>query len=99
MQIMALRVLSVALAVILAASLARRHRPSARLFGPQSPPASRLANEGLGYSVVYPPTGVEPRSFRVLLVCFGANAPKAAYCPTPSHYGSCVPPDGTLVCR
>jgi len=95
---MALRVLSVALAVILAASLAQAQTVGL-LFGPQSPPASRLANEGLGYSVVYPPTGLEPRSFRVLLVCFGAEGPKTAYCPTPSHYGSCVPPVGTLVCR
>ena len=95
---MALRVLSVALAFILAASLAQSQTVGP-LLGPQSPPASRLANEGLGYSVVYPPTGLEPRSFRVLLVCFGAEGPKTAYCPTPSHYGSCVPPVGTLVCR
>ena len=96
-QIMALRVLSV-LAIGMAAAHANAQTPAVGpLFSPPSSPVSRLASEGLGYSVVYPPTGVEPRSFRVLLVCFGAEGPKTAYCPTRSHYGSCVPPVGTLV--
>ena len=96
---MTLRPFSIALAVALSSASATQAQTVGLFFGPQSAPASRLANEGLGYSVVYPPANVEPRSFRVLLVCFGASSPRATYCPTPSHYGSCVPPVGTLVCR
>jgi hypothetical protein len=96
---MTVRPLVIALAVTLSSAAATQAQTVGLLFGPQSAPASRLANEGLGYSVVYPPANVEPRSFRVLLVCFGASSPRATYCPTPSHYGSCAPPVGTLVCR
>lgn len=93
------RLLSVAVAVGLSASAAHAQTVSSLFPGPQPRPSSRLADEGLGYTVVYPPTSARPGAFRVQLVCFGGGGHKSIFCPSTSHAGSCLPTVSTLACR
>jgi hypothetical protein len=94
---MFLRLLSVALALSTAASGAHAQTIDVVIGGQPMRATARLATQGIGYSVVRQPRGVEPRSYRVLLVCTVDGRNATADCPTPAHQAYC--PYGRIVCQ
>jgi hypothetical protein len=94
---MALRLLSVALALSTAASAVYAQTVDLVIGGQPIRATARLATQGIGYSVVRQPIGVEPRSYRVLLVCTVDGRNATANCPAPAHLAYC--PYGIIVCQ
>jgi hypothetical protein len=58
---------------------------------------SRLAEQGIGYSVLHEGLGVPQRGFRVHVTCTITETFTQAYCPTPQYEAYC--PSATILCR
>jgi len=58
---------------------------------------ARLADQGLGYSVLHEAVGVPQRGYRVHVTCTITETFAQAYCPTPAYESYC--PNATIVCR
>jgi hypothetical protein len=50
---------------------------------------ARLADQGLGYSVLHDVPGVPQRSYRVHVTCAIDESFMQTYCPTPQYVASC----------
>ena len=57
---------------------------------------SRLADQGLGYSVLHDTPGIPQRSYRVHVTCAIDESFMQTYCPTPVYVSSC--PRARIVC-
>ena len=57
---------------------------------------SRLATQGLGYSVLHAVPGVPQRSYRVHVTCAIDESFMQTYCPTPVYVSSC--PRARITC-
>jgi hypothetical protein len=71
-----------------------------QILGRTSPPGTavvRIADQGLGYSVVHQPTGLSPRPYRVHVTCTIGERFRQTYCPTAAYYSSC--PRAEIICR
>jgi len=58
---------------------------------------ARLADQGLGYSVLYAGQGVPFRPHRVLVTCTIGEASSITYCPTVNYEAYC--PNARIACR
>jgi len=58
---------------------------------------ARLADQGLGYSVVHEPAGRSFRPYRVHVTCTIDESFAQTYCPTANYVSSC--PRATIACR
>ena len=58
---------------------------------------ARLANQGIGYSVLHETLGVPQQRYRVHVTCTITETFRQTYCPTPSYESYC--PSATIVCR
>ena len=58
---------------------------------------ARLADQGLGYSVLYQTPTASLRGYRVLVTCRIGEASSVTYCPTPDYISSC--PRASITCR
>ncbi len=58
---------------------------------------ARLADQGLGYSVLHEGLGVPQRGYRVHVTCTVTETFAQTYCPTPVYESYC--PSATIVCR
>ncbi|WP_445502077.1 hypothetical protein [Microvirga sp. G4-2] len=58
---------------------------------------ARLADQGLGYSVLHEPLGVPPRGYRVHVTCTITETFRQTYCPTPAYVATC--PNAVIGCR
>ncbi|WP_134499324.1 hypothetical protein [Microvirga pakistanensis] len=58
---------------------------------------ARLADRGLGYSVLHEGAGVPQRGYRVHVTCTVTETFAQTYCPTPAYQSYC--PSATIVCR
>ena len=52
-------------------------------------PIARLANQGLGYSVLHDGPGVPQRGYRVHVTCAIDESFMQTYCPTPVYVSAC----------
>ena len=59
-------------------------------------PISRLADQGLGYSVLHETPGIPQRSYRVHVTCAIDESFMQTYCPTPVYVSYC--PSARIVC-
>jgi hypothetical protein len=57
---------------------------------------ARLADQGLGYSVLHDVPGVPQRSYRVHVTCAIDESFMQTYCPTPAYASFC--PSARIVC-
>lgn len=57
---------------------------------------ARLADQGLGYSVLHDTPGIPQRSYRVHVTCTIDETFMQTYCPTPVYVSSC--PRARIVC-
>ncbi len=57
---------------------------------------SRLATQGLGYSVLHEVPGIPQRSYRVHVTCAIDESFMQTYCPTPVYVSSC--PRARITC-
>ncbi len=57
---------------------------------------ARLADQGLGYSVLHDTPGIPQRSYRVHVTCAIDESFMQTYCPTPVYVSSC--PRARIVC-
>jgi len=57
---------------------------------------ARLADQGLGYSVLHDVPGVPQRSYRVHVTCAIDESFVQTYCPTPAYASFC--PSARIVC-
>ncbi|WP_414472300.1 hypothetical protein [Microvirga sp. M2] len=58
---------------------------------------ARLADQGLGYSVLHEAVGVPQRGYRVHVTCTITETFGQTYCPTPAYISYC--PSARIVCR
>ncbi|MXQ14718.1 hypothetical protein [Microvirga makkahensis] len=58
---------------------------------------ARLAEQGLGYSVLHEGIGVPQRGYRVHVTCTVTETFAQTYCPTPAYEAHC--PSAAIVCR
>ncbi|WP_150117411.1 hypothetical protein [Microvirga vignae] len=58
---------------------------------------ARLADQGLGYSVLHEPLGVPQRGYRVHVTCTITETFRQTYCPTPAYMATC--PNAVIACR
>lgn len=58
---------------------------------------ARLADQGLGYSVLHEAVGVPQRGYRVHVTCTITETFGQTYCPTPAYVASC--PSARIACR
>lgn len=58
---------------------------------------SRLAEQGLGYSVLHEGIGVPQRGFRVHVTCTITETFAQTYCPTPRYQAIC--PSAAILCQ
>lgn len=58
---------------------------------------SRLAEQGIGYSVLHESLGIPQRGYRVHVTCTVTETFTQAYCPTPQYEAYC--PSATILCR
>jgi hypothetical protein len=58
---------------------------------------SRLASQGIGYSVLHEAIGVPQQGYRVHVTCTITETFRQTYCPTPQYEAYC--PSATIVCR
>ncbi len=58
---------------------------------------SRLADQGLGYSVLHDTPGIPQRSYRVHVTCAIDESFMQTYCPTPVYVSSC--PRARITCE
>jgi len=58
---------------------------------------ARLADQGLGYSVLHEAVGVPQQSYRVHVTCTITETFRQTYCPTPAYVASC--PNAAIVCQ
>jgi hypothetical protein len=59
-------------------------------------PIARLADQGLGYSVLHDVPGVPQRAYRVHVTCAIDESFMQTYCPTPVYVSSC--PRARITC-
>ena len=59
-------------------------------------PIARLADQGLGYSVLHDGPGVPRRGYRVHVTCAIDESFRQTYCPTPVYVSSC--PRARITC-
>ena len=59
-------------------------------------PIARLADQGLGYSVLHDVPGVPQRGYRVHVTCAIDESFMQTYCPTPVYVSAC--PRARIVC-
>jgi len=58
---------------------------------------ARLADQGIGYSVLHEAIGVPQRGYRVHVTCTVPETFAQAYCPTPAYISYC--PSARIICR
>ncbi|PVE25105.1 hypothetical protein DC522_07800 [Microvirga sp. KLBC 81] len=58
---------------------------------------ARLADQGLGYSVLHEPIGVPQQGYRVHVTCTITETFRQTYCPTPTYVAIC--PNAIIDCR
>ncbi len=58
---------------------------------------SRLAEQGIGYSVLREPVAGPQRGYRVLVTCTITETFRQTYCPTPQYQAYC--PSAAIVCQ
>lgn len=58
---------------------------------------ARLADQGLGYSVLHESLAAPQRGYRVHVTCTITETFAQTYCPTPAYESYC--PSATIVCR
>ena len=58
---------------------------------------ARLADQGIGYSVVHQPAGLSPRGFRVHVTCTIDESFAQTYCPSAAYISAC--PRARIACR
>lgn len=58
---------------------------------------ARLAEQDLGYSVLYEPLGVPQRGYRVQVTCTITETFRQTYCPTPAYVATC--PNAIIACQ
>jgi hypothetical protein len=58
---------------------------------------ARLADQGLGYSVLHEPLGVPQRGYRVHVTCTITETFRQTYCPAPAYVATC--PNAVIACR
>lgn len=58
---------------------------------------ARLADQGLGYSVLHEAIGVPQRGYRVHVTCTITETFAQTYCPTPAYISYC--PSAKIICR
>ena len=58
---------------------------------------SRLAEQGMGYSVLHEAVGVPQRGYRVHVTCTITETFRQTYCPTPQYQAYC--PSAAIVCQ
>lgn len=58
---------------------------------------SRLAEQGIGYSVLHEAIGVPQRGYRVHVTCTITETFRQTYCPTPQYQAYC--PSAAIVCQ
>ena len=76
------------------ADLTRGTRTIARIQPDRA--LARLADQGLGYSVLHDVPGVPQRSYRVHVTCAVDESFMQTYCPTPQYVASC--PSARIAC-
>lgn len=58
---------------------------------------SRLAEQGIGYSVLHEGLGIPQRGYRVHVTCTITETFRQTYCPTPQYQAYC--PSATILCQ
>jgi hypothetical protein len=58
---------------------------------------ARLADQGLGYSVLHEAVGAPQQSYRVHVTCTITETFAQTYCPTPAYVASC--PNARIACQ
>jgi hypothetical protein len=58
---------------------------------------SRLAEQGIGYSVLHEAIGGPQRGYRVHVTCTITETFRQTYCPTPQYQAHC--PSAAIVCQ
>lgn len=58
---------------------------------------ARLADQGLGYSVLHEPLGVPQSGYRVHVTCTITETFRQTYCPNPVYVATC--PNAVIACR
>ncbi|WP_457089531.1 hypothetical protein [Microvirga sp. P5_D2] len=58
---------------------------------------SRLAEQGIGYSVLHEAIGVPQQGYRVHVTCTIPETFRQTYCPTPQYQAYC--PSAAIVCQ
>jgi hypothetical protein len=58
---------------------------------------ARLADQGIGYSVLHEAVGVPQRGYRVHVTCTITETFAQTYCPSPAYISYC--PSARIVCR
>ena len=79
---MRLRSIGIAMAVVTLGSAASAADLTILSRGQPGRAMARLADQGIGYSVVHEPTGVSPRAYRVHVTCTIDESFAQTYCPT-----------------
>jgi hypothetical protein len=60
-------------------------------------PVARLADQDLGYSVIYPNSGSRNPRYRVLVTCTERGGFSTTFCPAPKYVAVC--PIARIICR
>jgi hypothetical protein len=94
---MKLRTWAIAMAAVALGSAASAADLTFAARGQAGRAVARLADQGLGYSVVHEPTGLSPRGYRVHVTCTIGERFAQTYCPTANYVSSC--PRATIACR
>ena len=94
---MRLRSIGIAMAVVTLGSTASAADLTILSRGQPGRAMARLADQGIGYSVVHEPTGVSPRAYRVHVTCTIDESFAQTYCPTAGYVSSC--PRAKIACR